>query len=312
MDISLLIRNRLKELGLEQKDLASAAQVTESYISQLLGRKKAPPAAGRTDLYDKIGDSLRLPKGELAKLADLQRREELRKKVAEPPGPLFEEFRKLILRKCVRNKRNEIQQVFQKQPFGELERLVTQKLLDVTQAFAREDLRSEEWLRQMAEISDRSYEQVRVATLEFLDADVFSISLENCVSFLDPMIDSWDIDLKTFSLEIVLSRRLARARTKRFEFVEKESDSLEVVEPGLQQFLNDPSLSGDVTQQEVQFLRKLRFDGRRPTPLYYYRSLQNLEIPSIFRRPRNGIYRNEEAVLRRSQTRRTARKGFSS
>ena len=46
MDVSLLIRHRLKELGLEQKDLAAAAQVTESYISQLLARKKAPPVAG--------------------------------------------------------------------------------------------------------------------------------------------------------------------------------------------------------------------------------------------------------------------------
>ncbi len=36
MDVSLLIRHRLKDLGLEQKDLAAAAQVTESYISQLL------------------------------------------------------------------------------------------------------------------------------------------------------------------------------------------------------------------------------------------------------------------------------------
>lgn len=285
MDISLLIRHRLNELGLEQKDLASAAQVTESYISQLLGRKKAPPASGRTDLYDKIGDFLSLPKGELAKLADLKRLEELKKKIAEPPGPLFEECRKLILRKCVRDKRKEIQEVFEKQPFGELERLVAQKLLDVTQAFAREDLRSEDWLRKIAEFTDRSYEQMRVAILEFLDADVFSISLENCVSFLDPMIDSWDIDLKTFSLEIVLSRRLARARTKRFEFVEKESDSLDVVEPGLQQFFNDPSLSGHVTEEEVQFLKKLHFDGRRPTPLYYYRELQNLRDPIHFQAP---------------------------
>lgn len=282
MDVSLLIRHRLNELGFEQRDLALAAQVTESYISQLLSRKKAPPASARTDLYDKISDFLGLPKGELAKLADLQRREELRKKVAEPPGPLFEEFRELILRKCVRDKRNEIQEVFQKQPFGELERLVTQKLLDVTQAFAREDLRSEEWLRQMAELSARSYEQVRVATLEFLDADAFTISLENCVSFLEPMIDSWDIDLKTFSLEIVLSRRLARGRTKRFEFVEKPSDPPDLVEPGLEQFLNDPSLSGDVTEEEVHFLRKLRFVGRQPTPLYYYRSLQNLRDPIHF------------------------------
>ena len=100
MDVSLLIRHRLKELGFDQKDLASAAQVTESYISQLLGRKKAPPAPGRTDLYDKIGEFLKLPSGELSKLADLQRREELKKKVAEPPQPLFQASRELILRKC--------------------------------------------------------------------------------------------------------------------------------------------------------------------------------------------------------------------
>ena len=44
MEISLVIRRRLEEMGLEQRDLARAAQVTESYISQLLTRKKAPPA----------------------------------------------------------------------------------------------------------------------------------------------------------------------------------------------------------------------------------------------------------------------------
>ncbi len=42
MDVSLVIKHRLEEFGLEQRDLASAAQVTESYISQLLTRKKAP------------------------------------------------------------------------------------------------------------------------------------------------------------------------------------------------------------------------------------------------------------------------------
>lgn len=42
MDISLVIRHRLDEPGLDQRDLASAAQVTESYISQLLARKNRP------------------------------------------------------------------------------------------------------------------------------------------------------------------------------------------------------------------------------------------------------------------------------
>ena len=43
MDVCLLIKHRLEELGLEQRDLAAAAEVTESYISQLLTRKKLPP-----------------------------------------------------------------------------------------------------------------------------------------------------------------------------------------------------------------------------------------------------------------------------
>ena len=88
MDISLVIRQRLNELGRDQKDLAAAAQVTDSYISQLLARKKAPPAPGRTDIYEKIGGFLGLPPGELSKLAEAQRRQELRKKVVEPPAPL--------------------------------------------------------------------------------------------------------------------------------------------------------------------------------------------------------------------------------
>ena len=39
MDICLVIKARLGELGFEQKDLAAAAEVTESYVSQLLTRK---------------------------------------------------------------------------------------------------------------------------------------------------------------------------------------------------------------------------------------------------------------------------------
>jgi len=43
VDVCLVIKQRLDELELEQKDLATAAEVTESYISQLLARKKLLP-----------------------------------------------------------------------------------------------------------------------------------------------------------------------------------------------------------------------------------------------------------------------------
>ena len=50
MDVFQLIQQKLIESGLDQRDLADAVEVTESYISQLLTRKKMPPAPERTDI----------------------------------------------------------------------------------------------------------------------------------------------------------------------------------------------------------------------------------------------------------------------
>jgi len=279
MDVCLVIKHRLEQLGLEQKDLAAGAEVTESYISQLLTRKKLPPAPDRTDIYEKMGKVLKLSSGKLARLAELQRRDELKRNFEDPPAPLFHEVRELVLRKCAPERRQEIRAIFEKQAFGELERLVTQNLLDLIKRVAREELKSEKWLRSVAQLSGRSYNQMRVVILEFLDTDVFHVSLENCVSFLDPLIESWDIDLSDFAMQVVLNRRLVAEHSRRFEFVETEPDEGDV---GLTEFLEDAALSGNATQEEIEFLKRLKVKGRRPTPLYYYRELQNLRDPLHF------------------------------
>ena len=283
MNVALVIRRRLEQLELEQRDLATAAQVTESYISQLLTCKKPPPAPERTDIYGKMADFLKLPRAELVKLADLQRQEELKRKLADPPTPLFKEVRELVLRKCKPDKQTQIRAIFEKQPFGELERLVTQKLLDLVKGVAREELENENWVHLVARLSGRSYEQMRVIILEFLDADIFNVSIESVVAFLDPLIESWDIDLATFGMEIVLNRRVAPGRSMKFEFVQREPEQSTDEEPGLKEFLQNPSLRSDATKEEIEFLKKLRFKGKRPTPLYYYRELQNLRDPLHFR-----------------------------
>src|SRR5437773_9535690 len=279
MDVCLVIKQRLEQLGFEQKDLAAAAEVTESYISQLLTRKKLPPAPDRTDIYEKMGKCLKLSSGKLAKLAQLQRREAVKNNFEDPPAPLFHEVRELVLRKCTPEKQQEIRAIFEKQAFGELERLVTQKLLDVSKRVAREELNSKTWLRSVARTSGRSYKQMRVRILEFLDTDVFHVSLENCVAFLDPLIESWDIDLSTFGMNIVLNRRLAPGHSKRFEFAEAEPNGSFGDEPGLIAFLKDASLRGNVTQEEIEFLKRLRFMGMRPTPRCYYQEFQNVRDP---------------------------------
>lgn len=283
MEVSVLIKQRLEELNLEQRDLAAAAKVTESYISQLLTGKKLPPAPDRTDIYIKMSKLLKLPSDKLARLAELQRMQASKRTSEEQPAPLFTEIRQLVLRKCAPDQKEQIRGIFETHPFGELERLVTQRLLDVVKRLAREELNNENWLHLVARLTGRSFEQIRVTILEFLDTDVFSLSPESSVSFLDPLIESWSIDLGTFGMEIVLNRRLVPDNTKRYEFVEREAGRRREDEPGLKEFLRNRALSGNTTADEIEFLKQLRFKGRRPTPLYYYRELQSLRDPLHFR-----------------------------
>ena len=283
MDVSLVIRQRLEEFGLDQRELARAAQVTESYISQLLTRRKAPPAPNRTDIYDKMDRFLRLPSGELARLAEIQRKGELKRELGEEPKPLFGEVRELILQRCHPDRAREVRAIFEKQPFGELERLVTQRLLDVLHAVAREELDNDAWLHEVAKLSRRGFTDMRVTVLEFLDTDIFHLSREHCDSFLEPLLESWDIDLGTFALDIVLNPSVVSPHVKRFAFVEQESDQMMGEEQGLTEFLRDSAMSGAATEEEVAMLRRLRFKGRKPTPLYYYRELQSLRDPLHFR-----------------------------
>jgi transcriptional regulator with XRE-family HTH domain len=283
MDVSLVIKQRLEQFGLDQRELARAAQVTESYISQLLTRKKAPPAPNRTDIYEKMDQFLKLPHGELARLADCQRKAELKRESGDQPAPLFQEVRALVLRKCKPEREPHVRAIFEQQPFGELERLVTQTLLDVVKGVATAELENDYWLRMVAELGGRTYEEMRVIVLEFLDTDIFHLSPDQCVSFLDPLIECWDIQLATFGLDIRLNPRVVDGPWKRFEFVERGADQLFVEEPGLREFLEDPALSGTATEAEVAFLKRLKFRGRRPMPLYYYRELQNLRDSLHFR-----------------------------
>ncbi len=311
MDIASVIRHRLDELGIEQRDLAVAAGVTESYISQLLAKKKTPPAPDRTDIYEKIAKFLKLSSKELARLADTQRREELKRKVLDPPRPLFQEFRQLILRKCAATKKKQITNIFEREPFGEFERFITQKLLDVAKRVAKEELEDEKWIHRVARVGKQSYEETQVLILEFLDTDVFHVSVENCISFLDPLIESWDIEFESFGMEIVLNRRLTHSYVKKLEFREADPELSFELEPGLKEFLNDTKLSAGITEEEIAFLKKLGHDGKRPSPLYYYRELQNLRDPLNFFPSSVGRQRRAErnASVIKSGARRKTVKG---
>jgi transcriptional regulator with XRE-family HTH domain len=280
MDVPMVISRRLEELGRDQRELARAADVTESYISQLLSRKRQPPAPNRTNIYEKMSDFLELPSGELARLSLLQRREQLKRELGDEPAPLFKGVRALILSKCNRSKAKAVAAIFERSPFGELERLVTQKLLEVAKEVAASEMDNEEWLRAVTQNTGRRFRQMRVLVLEFLDTTAFQVSLEDYAWFLEPLIDSWDIDLTTFDLTITMNERLAGGMIKRFGFIEKEAET--EIPAGFRQFMQDAALSGTATEDELGLLQRLRFPGRRPTALFYYRELQNLRDPLHF------------------------------
>ena len=282
MNLASVVRSRLAKLGRGQKDLARAARVTDSYISQLLTRRRAPPGRERTDIYPKMEAFLDLEPGALGRLAEIERAEKLERRLDRTPAPLFRQFRELLLRKCAPERRAEVRGIFDSRPFGTLERLVAQKMLEIVQRIARQELDNESWIRLAARVGRRSRAAMRVMVLEFLDADVSHISRQSCVNFLDPLVVSWSVELETLRLDIRLDRTLVERPHRTFSFVESQPDDGGNHEPGLAELLRDPPLRGQATGEEIRLLGQQRFRDRRPNKLYFYRALQNLRDPLHF------------------------------
>jgi hypothetical protein len=237
---------------------------------------------------------LELEPGELERLAEIERADELQRKLALPPEPLFEGFRDLLLRKCVPERRGEVRSVFEREPFGLLERIVANSFLSAVQSVARRELDSEDWLRIAATVGGRPLEQMRVLILEFLDAEVYDVSKESCAAFLEPLVESWDVDLDRVRLDIRLRRELVADPFRTFSFVEQAASAPAAHPPaGFEEFLADATLGADVTADEEDLLRAHLFGDRQPTKLYYYRALQNLRDPIHFSRGGKRLAKDE-------------------
>jgi hypothetical protein len=90
-----------------------------------------------------------------------------------------------------------------------------------------------------------------------------------------------------FDLKIALNPRVSPQPAARFEFTEQPANAGEP-ERGFVEFIEDRSLSGSATKDELAFLERLPVLSRRPTALFYYRVLQDLRDPLHFRGLREG------------------------
>ena len=276
MDFAFVVRQRLEELHLGQRELAAASEVTESYISQILGRKKLPPLPNRTDLYDKMSRLLAVPREELARLATLQHRDALDRTWRGSAQARFGPMRELILGKCNRRRVKAMRTLFEKDPFGEVERLITRTLIDVVRDDARSHALDETWLRKLASASGENYRKMRVGLIDLLDSDP-EASLGDYTLFIEPLVRLWDFDIDRFVLEV----RLTTGTRRTFMFGEDVKQKPPDDPAGLRAFLRDTRLSSGVAPQEMEILRALRVPGANA--MFYYRALQTLRDPVNFK-----------------------------
>lgn len=103
----------------------------------------------------------------------------------------------------------------------------------------------------MAELDGRKARANAARIQEFLKSDPFNISEEVCPSLLSGLIESRDIDLSTFRIDIIPNRRVVSGGRKRFEFVAREPERTGGLVPGFKDFLADTNLSGGATEEEI-------------------------------------------------------------
>ncbi|HEY6807857.1 MAG TPA: helix-turn-helix transcriptional regulator, partial [Gemmatimonadales bacterium] len=199
--VSQLLRRRLKELKRTPRELAEAAQVSEEYVSDLLAGRRDPPAPGRTDLYDRMTKFLRLHRNDLPTCAKAER-EGMAVKTKRPDAKI----RALLLELCDPTKARKLDRRLSKRDTetAVLDRLIAQRLLEVAQGFVRRQLDDEVGIRVAANREGISYLEMRMRLLEFLDCTVDSLSAADHEVFIRPRIGSWDIDLETQAMRIVL------------------------------------------------------------------------------------------------------------
>lgn len=205
------MRRRLNELQRTPGELADALEVPESYITDLLAGRRRPPAPGSTDVYDRMTRFLRLRRNELSTTARAERagasREQRRpdRKVRDLLLALCEPARARTLTRRLADKKGA----------PALEHLIAQRLLEVAQGFVRRHLEDEVGVRLAASREGCSHSEMRLRLIDFLDVTPDSLTVTDHEVYVRPRIATWDIDLETYAMKIVLRAHEPQPRRQR-------------------------------------------------------------------------------------------------
>jgi hypothetical protein len=204
-----LLGRRLRELKRTPDELAEAAHVPPGYINDLIAGRRRPPLPGRTDVYERMTPFLKLGRNDLVACARAER-------AGTPdgiPGRPDERVERLLLALCEPATAARLAERFQEDSTEVLGFI--QRLLDVAQGAVRRTLNDVVALRASAIQRGVPYVELRLRILDFLDATPDSLTPGDVSEFIQPMIGSWDVDLETGVLRVVLRTTEQREKPRR-------------------------------------------------------------------------------------------------
>lgn len=207
--IADLLRRRLREIGRSPHELAEAVQVPAEYIDDLMAGSRRPPLPARTDIYQKMTTFLRVGRNDVIACARAER-------AAAPSGPADPgtRVRTQLLALCAPVTARALERRRVRSGSAELADLF-QRLLDVTQGSVRRTLDDQIGLRLAAAERGSTYLAMRFRVLEFLDVTADALSAQDLREFVQTRIASWDVDIETGVLRVVLRPQGFRDRTPR-------------------------------------------------------------------------------------------------
>ena len=207
--IADLLRRRLREIGRSPHELAEAVQVPAQYIDDLMAGARRPPLPARTDIYAKMTSFLRVGRNEVIACARAER-------AAVPNGRTDPgtRVRAQLLALCPPGTARALERRRAKSGGAELADLF-QRLLDVTQGSVRRTLDDQIGLRLAAAERGSTYLAMRFRVLEFLDVTADTLSAQDLREFVQTRIASWDVDMETGVLRVVMRAQGPRDRTPR-------------------------------------------------------------------------------------------------
>ena len=204
------MRRRLTELKRTPRELAEAVQVPEAYIADLLAGRRRPPAPGRSDVYDRMTRFLRLHRNDLPMCAQMERADA--GSTTKAPHPTV---RQRLLELADPARATTLRRRFSGKDGAAIAALVAARLIEVAQGFVRRQLDDDAGLRLAASREGVTHVELRMKLFDFLDVTAASLTTDDHETFVRPRIATWDIDLESTTMRIVLRSSEPDARARR-------------------------------------------------------------------------------------------------